>query len=287
MIGEHAAEAGIDEQRRPLIERQRIGSGCRAKVSGVATWQMSPDGCCRMCCKAVRAGGRWGQHDPTGLPARCARAASPLFLTEPEIRRGIELLHFGNGALLRAMDATLEAAGLGHAHQRALYFIARTPDLTVGDLLAVLGVTEQSLGRVVNDLIARQMIETRAGDRDRRQRLLRLTAAGAALERDLLAAVPRHGDCLFGGGSGGGGRLLGCPGRAVPCRRPQPQAILNPSRFIAFVSCWFFSGVRRARRAGNRRSSSSRIWSAISLRKSETICRNFGLSFGVSSSRYR
>ena len=122
-------------------------------------------------------------------PPDAPRAASPLFLTEPEIRRGIELLHFGNGALLRAMDTTLKAAGLGRAHQRALYFIARTPDLTVGDLLAMLGVTKQSLGRVVNDLVARQMIETRAGDRDRRQRLLRLTAAGAALERDLFALL--------------------------------------------------------------------------------------------------
>ncbi len=118
---------------------------------------------------------------PDGAP----RAASPLFLTEPEIRRGIELLYFGYGHLMRAIDATLAAEGLGRAHQRTLYFVARRPGLAVGELLALLAITKQSLGRVVSDLTARGLIETRAGDRDRRQKLLRLTADGVALERRL------------------------------------------------------------------------------------------------------
>ncbi len=115
--------------------------------------------------------------------------ASPLFLTEPEIRRGIELLYFGNAHLLRAIDATLAAEGLGRAHQRALYFIARRPGLAVGELLALLAVTKQSLGRVLGDLGARGLVESETGERDRRQKLLRLTAPGAALERRLYDAL--------------------------------------------------------------------------------------------------
>lgn len=111
--------------------------------------------------------------------------ASPLFLREAEIRRGIELLFFGYGHLLRAIDERLEADSLGRAHHRALYFIARQPDLTVGALLGLLGVTKQSLGRVLNDLSARGLVETRVGRDDRRQRLLRVTPAGAALEAEL------------------------------------------------------------------------------------------------------
>jgi DNA-binding MarR family transcriptional regulator len=112
-------------------------------------------------------------------------AASALFLREAEVRRGIELLAFGHAALLRAGDAALAGHDLGRAHARALYFIARQPDLTVTQLLGLLAITKQSLGRVLNDLGARGLVETRPGLRDRRQRLLRLTEAGAALEADL------------------------------------------------------------------------------------------------------
>lgn len=112
-------------------------------------------------------------------------AASALFLREAEVRRGIELLAFGHGALLRAGDAALEANGLGRAHARALYFIARQPDLSVTQLIGLLAITKQSLGRVLRDLTREALIETRPGQRDRRQRLLRLTAAGAALEATL------------------------------------------------------------------------------------------------------
>ncbi|MBM3928172.1 MAG: MarR family transcriptional regulator [Sphingomonadales bacterium] len=115
--------------------------------------------------------------------------ASPLFLTEPEIRRGIELLYFGYSHLTRAIDAGLADQGLGRAHHRALYFIARKPDLAVGELLQLLAITKQALNRVLTELTARGLVETRTGDRDRRQRLLKLTDHGASLERQLYGAL--------------------------------------------------------------------------------------------------
>ena len=123
--------------------------------------------------------------------ASTGSGASPLFLREDEIRRGIELLYFGYSHLTRAIDADLARAGLGHAHHRALYFIARQPDLTVGALLALLGITKQSLGRVLTDLTERDLIETRPGTQDRRQKRLRLTAAGKALETALFEGLRR------------------------------------------------------------------------------------------------
>jgi len=115
--------------------------------------------------------------------------ASPLFLREPEIRRGVELLYFGYAHMLRSIDESLADQGLGRAHHRALYFIARKPGLTVSDLLALLAITKQSLGRVLGDLGDRGLVETRTGDKDRRQRLLRLTPQGAALEAGLFDAL--------------------------------------------------------------------------------------------------
>ncbi|HVF95637.1 MAG TPA: helix-turn-helix domain-containing protein [Sphingomonas sp.] len=112
-----------------------------------------------------------------------------MFLREPELRRGLELLYFGYSHLTRAIDRDLSKQGLGRAHHRALYFIARKPDLTVSELLSLLTITKQSLGRVINELTERNLVETRAGERDRRQRLLRLTREGTKMESDLFEAI--------------------------------------------------------------------------------------------------
>lgn len=115
--------------------------------------------------------------------------ASALFLREAEVRRGIELLYFGQAHMTRSIDAGLAAQGLGRAHHRALYFIARQPELSVTTLLRLLGITKQSLGRVLGELTERGLVETRIGPSDRRQRLLRLTEAGKALEAELFEAM--------------------------------------------------------------------------------------------------
>lgn len=116
-------------------------------------------------------------------------SASPLFLRESEVRRGIELLYFGYGNLTRSVDQGLASHGLGRAHHRVLYFVARQPDLTVSELLGLLAITKQSLGRVLGDLTERALVEMRPGERDRRQRLLRLTPAGQVLEAELFDTV--------------------------------------------------------------------------------------------------
>ena len=116
-------------------------------------------------------------------------SASPLFLRETEIRRGAELLFFGYGHLYKQTDQCLAKQGMGRAHHRALYFIARQPDQTISTLLKTLGITQQSLGRVLPELTALGMVETRTGREDRRQRLLRLTPTGAKLEQELFEAM--------------------------------------------------------------------------------------------------
>ncbi len=116
-------------------------------------------------------------------------AASALFLREEEVRRGIEFLFFAHASLWRAIDARLAEKDLGRAHYRALYFIARQPGLTISDLLALLGITKQSLGRVVKELEARDLVATRPGNRDRRAKELRLTDSGRIAEREIFGAL--------------------------------------------------------------------------------------------------
>lgn len=123
------------------------------------------------------------------IDALAHRRASPQFLREAEVRRGIELLYFGYTQMIRGADGLLAERGLGRAHHRALYFIARKPGLTVSELLQLLAITKQSLSRVVTDLTEQNLVIIQPGHRDRRQRLLSLTPEGAALESELFGPL--------------------------------------------------------------------------------------------------
>ncbi|MEM9428914.1 MAG: MarR family transcriptional regulator [Pseudomonadota bacterium] len=111
-----------------------------------------------------------------------------LFLTDDQLRQGIELMFFAYRGFTRDPDIILDELGLGRAHHRALHFINRRPGLTVTELIDILGVTKQSLNRVLRQLIEDGLVDSRVGETDRRQRHLSLTAEGQALEARLSAA---------------------------------------------------------------------------------------------------
>lgn len=111
--------------------------------------------------------------------------ASPLYLRDEELKQGVDLLFAAFTDVFGQGDAELRAAGLGRAHRRALYFIARNPGLSVAQLLAILKITKQSLSRVLNELLEAGYVERRPAPDDRRIRQLRLTEKGAALEAAL------------------------------------------------------------------------------------------------------
>jgi DNA-binding MarR family transcriptional regulator len=93
----------------------------------------------------------------------------------------IELLFFAYRDFVGDADHELEAFGFGRAHHRVLHFVHRYPGLKVADLLDVLRITKQSLGRVLKQLLDEGYILQKAGSHDRRQRLLFATAKGEAL----------------------------------------------------------------------------------------------------------
>jgi DNA-binding MarR family transcriptional regulator len=93
----------------------------------------------------------------------------------------IELLFFAYRDFVGDADHELEAFGFGRAHHRVLHFVHRYPGLKVADLLDVLRITKQSLGRVLKQLLDEGYIVQKAGNNDRRQRLLFATSKGEAL----------------------------------------------------------------------------------------------------------
>jgi len=108
-----------------------------------------------------------------------------LFLREEELRQGIELLFYAYRDFTAEPDAMLARYGFGRAHHRVIYFVGRYPQLTVTELLSILRITKQSLSRVLGQLVRQGFIVQKPGPRDRRQRLLELTAQGVELERKL------------------------------------------------------------------------------------------------------
>jgi len=110
---------------------------------------------------------------------------SKLDPSETDMRMAQDLLFFAYRDFTNAADVALAELGLGRAHHRALHFIGRNPGITVSELLGILRITKQSLARVLGTLMQQGYVAQALGSADRRQRLLSLTAAGAALVRRL------------------------------------------------------------------------------------------------------
>jgi len=121
------------------------------------------------------------QH--VGAPVGAGR--NLLFLREEELRLAQDLLFFGYRDFTAGADEILAEFGFGRAHHRVLHFVGRRSGITVGDLLGILGITKQSLARVLTLLVEQGYILQSTGRNDRRQRLLSLTPRGEALERRL------------------------------------------------------------------------------------------------------
>ncbi|ACI53013.1 transcriptional regulator, MarR family [Gluconacetobacter diazotrophicus PA1 5] len=122
---------------------------------------------------------------PARRPGGAAAGSGLLFLREEEMRQAQELMGLAWRDFGAVVDPVLEGLGLGRAHHRVLQLVGHHPGIAVGALLDLLGITKQSLGRVLADLQSRGYVTQEVGRRDRRLRLLHLTESGAAVERQL------------------------------------------------------------------------------------------------------
>jgi DNA-binding MarR family transcriptional regulator len=124
-------------------------------------------------------------------------------LDENKLLEFAELLFFAYRDFTRDPDAILKDFGFGRAHHRVLHFVNRHSGLRVADLLEILTITKQSLGRVLKQLIDKGYIVQRAGSADRRERLLFPTERGRALAERLAAPqLVRLAEALRAAGPG-------------------------------------------------------------------------------------
>lgn len=117
----------------------------------------------------------------------------------------IELFYFAYRDFTCEPDAILAQYGFGRAHHRVLHFVQRNPGLNVASLLDILKITKQSLARVLKQLVGEGFIIQRAGDVDRRERRLFVSAKGGRLTEKLTRIqVKRFEAALAQAGPGAG-----------------------------------------------------------------------------------
>src|SRR6201997_3852660 len=117
-------------------------------------------------------------NPPAALDETAAPASEPCWDL-------IELLFFAYRDFVGDPDEVLAKLGFGRAHHRVLHFVNRNPGMKVADLLDVLKITKQSLGRVLKTLIDEGYVIQKEGAQDRRQRLLYATPKGEMLSLKL------------------------------------------------------------------------------------------------------
>ena len=109
---------------------------------------------------------------------------TPLFLSENEIRKIIELIFFSYREFTLGPDEILNKINYGRAHHRVIYFVGKKKNITIKDLLGILKITKQSLSRVLNQLVKEKYILVSIGE-DKRTKKLCLTQKGLNLEAKL------------------------------------------------------------------------------------------------------
>jgi DNA-binding MarR family transcriptional regulator len=120
------------------------------------------------------------------MPKTASRAAG---LHRASLRKlhdldaALELMYYGWRGMTLLADEYLATLGLSRPHHRILYVVARQPDISIGALIEVLGISKQALNRPLGLLLERDLLTSRRSAEQHRSKLLRLTDAGKRIEQ--------------------------------------------------------------------------------------------------------
>ena len=100
-----------------------------------------------------------------------------------DLDAALELMYYGWRGMTLMADQYLATIGLSRPHHRILYVVARQPDISIGELIEVLGISKQALNRPLSLLLQRDLLTSRRSAEQHRSKLLRLTDAGKRIEQ--------------------------------------------------------------------------------------------------------
>jgi DNA-binding MarR family transcriptional regulator len=99
-----------------------------------------------------------------------------------DLDAALELMYYGWRGMTLMADQYLATLGLSRPHHRILYVVARQPDISIGALTEVLGISKQALNRPLSLLLERDLLTSRRSAEQHRSKLLRLTPQGQRVE---------------------------------------------------------------------------------------------------------
>jgi DNA-binding MarR family transcriptional regulator len=100
-----------------------------------------------------------------------------------DLDAALELMYYGWRGMTLSADQYLATLGLSRPHHRILYVVARQPDISIGSLIDVLGISKQALNRPLGLLLQRELMTSKRSPEQHRSKLLRLTPAGQRIEQ--------------------------------------------------------------------------------------------------------
>jgi DNA-binding MarR family transcriptional regulator len=100
-----------------------------------------------------------------------------------DLDAALELMYYGWRGMTLMADQYLATLGLSRPHHRILYVVARQPDISIGALIEVLGISKQALNRPLSLVLQRDLLTSRRSVEQHRSKLLRLTEAGKRIEQ--------------------------------------------------------------------------------------------------------
>ncbi|MCC6747462.1 MAG: winged helix-turn-helix transcriptional regulator [Deltaproteobacteria bacterium] len=101
-----------------------------------------------------------------------------------------------NHAMERASRALERTAGVTAQQRVVIRWVGRFPGMTAGDLARQLSLDAGTVSAALGRLERRGLVERRRGKRDGRRVVLGLTAAGRAVDREVVGPVERSAELL-------------------------------------------------------------------------------------------
>jgi DNA-binding MarR family transcriptional regulator len=108
-----------------------------------------------------------------------------LYLKEKNLKDVIELLLKAYTSSFSDSEQNLKKRLLGKAHHRLIVLIDNNPGIKVTEILNILKITKQSLNRVLQDLIQKDIITQAKAEKDKREKKIFLTEKGKELSLSL------------------------------------------------------------------------------------------------------
>ncbi|MEO6624755.1 MAG: MarR family winged helix-turn-helix transcriptional regulator [Burkholderiaceae bacterium] len=111
---------------------------------------------------------------------------------QDRLNKDLWLFHIAFRQLVKVPDAILRGRGLGRVHDRILFVIGRSGEISVGDIAERLEITRQAIHGPMKQLRDLEMIASRASEANRTVQLVRLTEAGKQFDDEIHEVQRRH-----------------------------------------------------------------------------------------------